>query len=584
MTENFKELMEKSLEENLVSAGNIIKTSVLKVFQDEVLLDIGTKSETRLDIKEFSSIPNEGDIIEVYIEKVGPNYIKVSHKKALEIKTIEEIKKAYKNKLEIEGKVVEIVKGGYKILINSTIEAFLPLSQVSLERVDNPEKYKNRLFRLKIVELKEGKNGKLNIVVSRKPILEEVKEKKVEKLYDTLKVGDEVNAKIIKINPKSIIVLIDNTETALIRGSDISWDKIDHEKVFKVGQNIKAKIIEIDKNKKKILLSIKDLREDPWTIFEKTHKEEDIVQAKVIEIGQKHVIVRISEGVTGIIRSEDFSWSSRIKRPSDIVKINDNVEAKILKIDPKKRSIVLGLKQVSKDPWENIEERYPVGKKVKGKIINKQDFGVFLEIEEGVDALLHKNDIDWTISNVDLSKYKEGDTIEVVVLKVDTKNKKIKVGLKQLYDNPWQDFAASYPKGSIVKGIVEKIEDNGITLRYNKDITGFLPKKNLDKKYENINEFCKIGDEIEAMIIEIDPYENKLVVSIRAMIDAERKKELEKYITTSETKNITLGDILGKNIENIAKQKIKKQKKEEVENPKNENKEKKEGENLDGKE
>lgn len=584
MTENFKELMEKSLEENLVSAGNIIKTSVLKVFQDEVLLDIGTKSETRLDIKEFSSIPNEGDIIEVYIEKVGPNYIKVSHKKALEIKTIEEIKKAYKNKLEIEGKVVEIVKGGYKILINSTIEAFLPLSQVSLERVDNPEKYKNRLFRLKIVELKEGKNGKLNIVVSRKPILEEVKEKKVEKLYDTLKVGDEVNAKIIKINPKSIIVLIDDTETALIRGSDISWDKIDHEKVFKVGQNIKAKIIEIDKNKKKILLSIKDLREDPWTIFEKTHKEEDIVQAKVIEIGQKHVIVRISEGVTGIIRSEDFSWSSRIKRPSDIVKINDNVEAKILKIDPKKRSIVLGLKQVSKDPWENIEERYPVGKKVKGKIINKQDFGVFLEIEEGVDALLHKNDIDWTISNVDLSKYKEGDTIEVVVLKVDTKNKKIKVGLKQLYDNPWQDFAASYPKGSIVKGIVEKIEDNGITLRYNKDITGFLPKKNLDKKYENINEFCKIGDEIEAMIIEIDPYENKLVVSIRAMIDAERKKELEKYITTSETKNITLGDILGKNIENIAKQKIKKQKKEEVENPKNENKEKKEGENLDGKE
>ena len=584
MTENFKELMEKSLEENLVSAGNIIKTSVLKVFQDEVLLDIGTKSETRLDIKEFSSIPNEGDIIEVYIEKVGPNYIKVSHKKALEIKTIEEIKKAYKNKLEIEGKVVEIVKGGYKVLINNTIEAFLPLSQVSLERVDNPEKYKNRLFRLKIVELKEGKNGKLNIVVSRKPILEEVKEKKVEKLYDTLKVGDEVNAKIIKINPKSIIVLIDNTETALIRGSDISWDKIDHEKVFKVGQNIKAKIIEIDKNKKKILLSIKDLREDPWTIFEKTHKEEDIVQAKVIEIGQKHVIVRISEGVTGIIRSEDFSWSSRIKRPSDIVKINDNVEAKILKIDPKKRSIVLGLKQVSKDPWENIEERYPVGKKVKGKIINKQDFGVFLEIEEGVDALLHKNDIDWTISNVDLSKYKEGDTIEVVVLKVDTKNKKIKVGLKQLYDNPWQDFAASYPKGSIVKGIVEKIEDNGITLRYNKDITGFLPKKNLDKKYENINEFCKIGDEIEAMIIEIDPYENKLVVSIRAMIDAERKKELEKYITTSETKNITLGDILGKNIENIAKQKIKKQKKEEVENPKNENKEKKEGENLDGKE
>jgi len=584
MTENFKELMEKSLEENLVSAGNIIKTSVLKVFQDEVLLDIGTKSETRLDIKEFSSIPNEGDIIEVYIEKVGPNYIKVSHKKALEIKTIEEIKKAYENKLEIEGKVVEIVKGGYKVLINNTIEAFLPLSQVSLERVDNPEKYKNRLFRLKIVELKEGKNGKLNIVVSRKPILEEVKEKKVEKLYDTLKVGDEVNAKIIKINPKSIIVLIDDTETALIRGSDISWDKIDHEKVFKIGQNIKAKIIEIDKNKKKILLSIKDLREDPWTIFEKTHKEEDIVQAKVIEIEQKHVIVRISEGVTGIIRSEDFSWSSRIKRPSDIVKINDNVEAKILKIDPKKRSIVLGLKQVSKDPWENIEERYPVGKKVKGKIINKQDFGVFLEIEEGVDALLHKNDIDWTISNVDLSKYKEGDTIEVVVLKVDTKNKKIKVGLKQLYDNPWQDFAASYPKGSIVKGIVEKIEDNGITLRYNKDITGFLPKKHLDKKYENINEFCKIGDEIEAMIIEIDPYENKLVVSIRAMIDAERKKELEKYITPSETKNITLGDILGKNIENIAKQKIKKQKKEEVENPKNENKEKKEGENLDGKE
>ncbi|HOJ49941.1 MAG TPA: S1 RNA-binding domain-containing protein [Spirochaetota bacterium] len=560
MTENFKELMEKSLgETSALSIGNLVKTSILKVFQDEVLLDIGTKSETRLDINEFDFIPKEGDTIEVYVEKVGPSYVKVSYKKANEIKTLEEIKNAYKNNGEVEGKVVDLVKGGYKVLINGVVEAFLPLSQVSLDKVENPEKYKGRLFRLKVADLKEGKNGKINVVVSRKPILEDVKQKKVEKLYSELKVGDEVGAKILKINPKSIIVSIDDIETALIRGSDISWDRVEPEKIFKVGQNIKAKVIEIDKNKRKILLSIKDLKQDPWISFTETHKEGDVIEGRIVEVGDRFVIVKIKDGVTGIIRADDFSWSTRIKKPSDIVKINDIVSAKILKIDSNKRSIVLGLKQLKQDPWENVEEKYPIGKKVKGKIINKQDFGIFLELEEGIDALLHKNDIDWTISNIDLSKYKEGDTIEVVVIKVEPSKKKIKVGLKQLFDNPWLEFANSYPKGSVVKGKIDKIEDNGIILRFNDTVTGFLPKKHLDKRYDNLNEFYKIGDEIDAMVIELDPYDNKLVLSVRLMIDAERKKELEKYIASSETKNVTLGDILGNKIENITKNKVKKE-------------------------
>ena len=254
--------------------------------------------------------------------------------------------------------------------------------------------------------------------------------------------------------------------TGIIRIGDLSWDRVNLPgDVVKEGQTLSAKIIQINREKKDMLLSLKDLQQDPFKTFITGCAQGQIIEGEVSKFGNNRVVVvKFGEGVEGIIRFEDLTWSRSVRKPEDVVSVGSKVQVKILEIDTEKGRLLLGLKQVQNDPWSNIAEKYPVGKKVKGKITSKKDFGVFIELEEGVEALLHKNDIDRNLKKTDLEQYKEGDEIEGIVTSLNTRDRKIGMGIKQLFDNPWKNFASEYPRGSVVEGKVKEVRENELVL------------------------------------------------------------------------------------------------------------------------
>jgi len=561
-SQDFKSMLEASYEENqLPEIGKIIKTTVIQITDKEVILDVGSKSESSIGLNEFKTPPKVGEEIEVFVEKSGENYVKVSFAKASEKKAFAMVKNAFQSSESVEGKITEVVKGGFKVLLEEFIQAFLPLSQLDLNRIDEKQldQYKNKAYQVKVIKF-EDKGRNINIVVSRIPLLEIEKNKKVSVFFQENKIGDEVKGKVVKINPKSVIVEIEGLLTGLIRIGDLSWDRIEKpEDVVKNGESLNLRIIKMDPEKNEVLLSLKDMKQDPWVDFAKKHQEGDVIRGEVVKIHQnKQVFVKVEEGIDGFIRFEDLSWSKTIRRADEAVELNAMIDTKILEINPERKKLLLGLKQMQGDPWNTIDEKYPKGKKVKGKILDIKDFGVFVELENGIEALLHKNDIDWNLNNSDLTKYNVGDEIEVIITNVNKKERKISVGIKQLFDNPWDNFASEYPKGSIIKGKVKEIKEKDLIIEFENQIEGSLYIRELEKKIENLSDHYKIGDEVEAMVIDINPKKSYLKLSIREMVKREREKDLENYINqTEEVESMSFGDLLGNNLDKI-KNKIQK--------------------------
>lgn len=563
---NFDEMIEESLQQvQAPDAGEIITTSVIQITNEDVVLDVGAKTEARIKKSEFQTVPEIGDEIEVYVEKSGTNYLKLSYKKAQSQKSFIKVKEAANDETVLKAKIKEVVKGGFKVLLEGHVEAFMPLSQVSLRRIDNPEEYKGQDVDVKVLRFeKRGRN--LNIVVSRRPILEEEQSKKTEELYSRLEVGMELECKVLRLNPKSVIVEIEGIERGLVRLGDLSWDRNNHPKeVVAQDEIIKAKIIELDKEKKKILLSVKDLKEDPWVLFSHNNSVGDKVEGEVVKISPRYVFVRVQEGIEGIVRFEDLSWSRGIKKPEEIVKMGDKISVQILTLDAENKKMSLGIKQVHGDPWADIEVKYPIGKKVKGTITGKQDFGLFVELERGVEALLHKNDIDWTAKNIDLETYQVGDDIEGIVLKLDVERRKISMGIKQLFDNPWKNFVSENPKNSIVKGNVKAIQEDGLVIGFGEEVEGFLPKNQLANKVEDLASEFEVGQELTMMVADVNLNRNQLRLSIREMIRRERDKEVQKYMNVAEdSSEMTLGDFMGNSLDKL-KNKISKDDNSEAE-------------------
>lgn len=557
--QNFQEMLEESLQNyQMPEAGEVIETTVIQADNKEVILGIGSKSEASIDIQEFQGNPPKvGDKITVYVERTG-HMLKLSYKKAQEHIIINKVKEAFKTQENVEGKILEVIKGGFKVMVEGYVPAFLPLSQIELRKVENPEKYKNMTFSFKVIQMEE-KGRFLNLVISRKQILEEEQKKKSQEAYKELSEGQEVDCKVVKINPKSVIVELNQFVTGLIRIGDLSWERvIDPKKVVKEGQKVKAKIIKINAAEKEMLLSLKDLKADPWIVFAQNHKEGDTIKGEVVKILERRVFVKIEEGVEGFIDFENLSWSRGIKKTDDAVKAHTQIEVKILKMDAEKKRLSLGIKQVFGDPWDNIEEKFPTGKKVKGKVTSVKDFGIFVELESGIEALLHKNDVDWNVKKSDISNYKVGDEVEAIVLNINKKDRKIGLGIKQLFENPWQNFASENPRGSIVKGKIKEVKEEELVIDFGNEVEGTLAKNQLAQKVENLSKEFKVGNELEMMIIDINPNKNFLRLSIREMIKRESQKEVEKYMSKdSDSSDQTLGDLLGSNFDHL-KDKFKK--------------------------
>jgi len=547
-----KNNLDETFNENLIKdlssfvEGQIIEGTVVAVASDSVFVDIGYKSEGEILKSEFESLPVKGDKFKVMIIKTEGRDGKliISKRKADEISKWDNINRSYKDGLPIEGKITEVIKGGFTVDIDG-FKAFLPISQVSKDMFDNQKSYLNKNLSFKIYKI----NGKSNIVLSYRRYLEELKEKNIKNFFDSKKEGDTVEGIVKDIVSYGAFVDLGSID-GLLHLNNISWARVvDPEKYIKKGDRLKCKILSLDRNNRKVALGLKQMVADPWDTFEQRYEKGKRYRGKVTKLMDFGVFVELEEGIEGLVHISDLSWTRRINHPKELIKVEDIVEVMVLDYNLIKKTISLGLKQVFPNPWDDIDIRYPVGTKINTKVKKITKFGVFLEIEEGIDGLLHVNDISWTKNFKNPSQmFKKGDNLEVMVLLIDKENNKIQLGLKQLKENPWGIIKSKNPKWSVVSGVITKITEFGAFVKIDNDIEGLIHTSQLtNEKVENPISLYKVGDEIKAIVLDIDEEKKKLTLSIKEYLNRLAKEEMMKYMNTSKetkTDSIVLGDLI----------------------------------------
>jgi small subunit ribosomal protein S1 len=470
----------------------------------------------------------------------------LSKQRVDEIVKWNEIQKSHKEGIPIEGKIVDQTKGGFKVIVEDNFQAFLPLSQASLRRVEDPVSYIGQELLFKINRI-EGKN---NIVLSHRKYLEELREKKIEEFFKTKTTGDTVEGVVKDIVNYGAFVDLGGID-GLLHTNDIAWGRADNPRRYiEEGESITCKILSLDEINRKVSLGLKQLRSDPWESFENRYQKGQRYRGVVNKLVNFGAFIELEEGIEGLLHVSELSWTKRINHPNEVLKVGQRVEIMILDYDLQKKTVSLGLKQVLPNPWDDIGTRYPVGAKVKTKITRIIKFGLVLELEEGIEGFLHSDDISWTkqVRNI-LDIYKKGQKIDIVVLSIDSSEKKIKLGLKQLQNNPWSSLKEKHPKGSIVTGKVTSIVDFGVFVQVDEDIEGLIHISQLsNERVEDPNAVCNVGDDIKAAVIEIDENKRKVTLSVREYLNHLEEKELTKYLDNDGTKtaSVTLGDLIDK--------------------------------------
>jgi small subunit ribosomal protein S1 len=531
--------------------GQLIEGSVIEVSNEYVFVDVGYKSEGKIALTEFEKTPKIGDNVKVMLlYKEGRNgQVVVSKRRADEIEFWKRLRKSYKERLPVEAVIVKSVKGGFEAQIDEHALALVPLSQVDIQKVEDSKKYiglKSKFYIERIY-----KSGQRRVVLSRRAWLQDKSRQQQDEFFETKNVGDVVEGAIKSFTSFGVFVNLGGFD-GLLHNSDLSWSKTIRAKdIFNKNDRVKLKIIHIDKDKKKISLSLKELTPNPWESFEDRYEVGDVVKGKVTKLVEYGAFIELEPGIEGLVHISELSWVKKIRHPKEVLKMNDTVEVKILDFDLHEEKVSLSLKHVLQNPWDDIDERYPEGSRIKRTIKNLIATGAFLGIEEGIDGFLHVDDISWT-ENVKQSKdaLKVGDEIEVMILTIDKENKKIRLGLKQLSDDPWRALQNVFSKGSVIEGEIKNIKDVGIELEVQGGIKGFIKRSQIcDPTLEKIDEVIKrykVGDKIKASIVELVPKRKKLGLSLRDYADKLRTKDMEKYLHDEEDQieKATLADII----------------------------------------
>ncbi|MDH4127480.1 MAG: 30S ribosomal protein S1 [Spirochaetota bacterium] len=547
--DNFEELYKKSLTN--FNQMDIVNGKIASVQQDTVFVDIGHKSEGKININEFDEDIQVGDEVKVMIvnlEDEDGNII-LSKKKADVLVSRELIDKSFKDATPIKGKVIKEVKGGYIVDIGG-IESFLPGSQMDSRKGASSKDYIGKKFNFKVTKYDPTKD---NIVLSRKVFVEEELENRKKSFLKQIKEGNKIKGKVKNIVDYGAFIELEDGIDGFVHIKDLSWGHIKNcETVLSVGDEIETKIIKIDSENMKISLGLKQLLEDPWVNFSTNHSINDIVEGEVTRYTDYGAFVKIVDGVEGLVHVRDLSWTKKINHPKEILKIGDRIQGMIMDLDNENRKLSLGFKQVLPNPWDDIEEKYPKGKKIRGKIVNITNFGVFISLEDDLVGLLRVGDLDWTkkITNVKEEKiFQKGKEIDVIVLSTDKKEKTISLGLKQLLENPWDIFKANHPKGSSIKGKITKITPSGVIVNLDDNIEGFLHISEINKKRDQqIEEIYKEGDEINALILKIESSKNKVSLSTKQYEKQLEQKTIKKYINENkEDDKVTIGDLINFN-------------------------------------
>ncbi len=544
-TEPLKEKKEEEEEKDLealyeatmgksVTVGSVITGRVIHIGADNIMIDIGRKIEGQAPIKEFLTPEGnievaEGDKVDVLVERINTakGLIRLSREKAKRLKVWEDIIQAYQEKTPLRGKVIERVKGGFTVDLG--IPAFMPASQTEIKLLG--EKEMDALIGTEVdVDVIKYNRRKNNVVVSHREVLEKQRDESKKKLLETLKKGDVLKGTVKNIMAYGAFVDIGGID-GLLHITDMSWGKLKHpsEKV-NPGDVIDVKVLEFDPETEKISLGIKQLTEDPWKDIEYRYPIGKKVHGKVTSITNYGAFVELEEGVEGLVHISEMFWTKRLRHPSSVVKEGQEVDVVVLGVDIENRRISLGLKQTLPNPWDLLAERYPPGTVVDAKVKNITDFGIFVSVDEDIDidGLIHISDISWD-TKVNLKElFKRGDSVKAKVLTVDPETEKFSLSIKQLSPDPWEEVAKEYPVGSLIKGKVTSITEFGAFVEIKDGIEGMVHISEVSKnKISSIEDVLEVGQEVEALVLRISPENKKIGLSIKALEDAQAKKEIK---------------------------------------------------------
>lgn len=544
--------MEDAIDESMrtFEEGEILRGTVIKIDSEGVIVDVGYKSEGSIPISEFDILPDGTpdvrvkETIPVYlVHKEDRDGLVVLSKKIADQKIIwNDIETSHEDGKAIKGKVIRRIKGGLEVEVGN-ISCFLPASQIELHPVQNFDEYIGKTLEVKVISLNPKRR---NIVLSRRALLEDELRARRRDLLESLQIDRVVEGTVKNITDFGAFVDLGGVD-GLLHKVDMSWRRINHpSEILSEGDKIEVKILDINPEEERVSLGIKQKTPDPWSTVEEKYSIDSIVTGKVTNLADYGAFVELEEGVEGLIHITEMSWSRRLVHPSKILKRNDVIEARVLDVDMEKQKISLGLKQLQPNPWELLETKYPVGSRIHGRVRNITDFGAFVEIEKGIDGLVHVSDMSWTKRFVNPREIlKEGDEVEVVVLSIDTENQRVSLGLKQIEPDPWLKVPEKYKVGSTVSGEVVNLTDFGVFVKLEEGIEGLIHISELDERHvEKPNEIVSEGDSLNLKVISIDAIEKRIGLSLRAHRQEHERASIKRYLEEEDKDETTLGALI----------------------------------------
>lgn len=535
--EDYQTLLDTYSHFATLTQGEILKGHVLKVTENEVIVDVGYKCEGLIPAHEFRGRDGHmsvrvGDVIEVMMEESDDRdgYVLLSRQKAERMKVWDDIERAYQHQSVVTGRVIERIKGGLSVDIG--VRAFLPGSQVDVKPVRNLDSFRGQDIPVRVIKLNK-KRG--NIVVSRKIVLEEENSSRKEKTLGALFEGAVVRGIVKNITDYGVFIDLGGID-GLLHVTDLSWGRVNHpSEILQVNDEVDVVILKFDREKERVSLGLKQLYEDPWANADQKYPVGYRVSGKIVSITDYGAFVELEAGVEGLIHITEMSWSKRLKHPSKVVSVGGSVEAEILEVNPAERRISLSLRQTEPNPWFTLAERYHVGDKVNGRVRNLTDFGAFVEVEDGIDGLVHVSDISWTKRVKHPSEVlRKGDKVEAVILRIDAENRRLSLGIKQLQPDAWEQFFSRAQIGDMLRGRVARTASFGAFVELQPGVEGLChisevaPGRERDRNA--INELLEIGREYDFKVIKLNPGEKKIGLSLKAISNDAERRDVDDYL------------------------------------------------------
>jgi small subunit ribosomal protein S1 len=516
----------------IFTEGQIVTGTISEIRENEIIVDVGFKSEGTISANEFRNVPtiNIGDEFDVYLEKLEnqDGLVVLSKEKADFFKVWGKIKDAHENGNIMEGSVKRRIKGGLVVDLLG-VDAFLPGSQIALRQVPNLDELIGETLQFKIIKINKRRR---NIVISRRVVLEEQREDQKRTLLAELEVGEVRGGTVKNITDFGAFVDLGGVD-GLLHLTDMTWGRIGHpSEVVQIGDELEIKVLDFDKEREKISLGLKQLTPYPWDGVDERYPISTRIEGRVVSITDYGAFIELEKGVEGLIHISEMSWTKHVKHPSRILSVGQQIEAVVLKVDKDNQKISLGLKQIEPDPWTTIEQKYPIGTRLTGTVRNLTNFGAFVEIEEGIDGLLHISDMSWAKRVRHPSEVvKKGDVIDILVLDISQAKKRISLGMKQLTENPWDGLAEEFASDTDTEGTVTRILDRGAVVELRSDVEGFVPVGQMGfEEMRHPEERYAVGNVLPLRVIKVDPKNKRIVLSVSAFLRKLSEEEAQEFL------------------------------------------------------